>query len=417
MKRLLLLSLVLSCASVEAVDVPANTVSVELGKGNTLTVTRRKGNTSKTVAVTVNKDDKVTIVAPPPVMHQGQQPNLEGLWPMSPGTDEFRVRPTTEVAPVSGDGTGSGAFRVVGDVVAVDFFDPIVSPGQKVAHLHMFICNASINPDSTEASLKAGKSACRGGIANRSSYWIPAMLDDTLKPVKPTTWLTYYKGGTLGGGYGWTGADGVKHPALNPDGTLKFPGLTNLPNGLKLIAGDPTRTTPRLSSDPFSYRWNCRSPEGVNNFGAQMPDSCAAGWQLGLEIFMPQCWDGKNLDSPNHKAHMSYPVVVKNYLEDGKPDPRGWSHSECPATHPVVIPEVSYSITWLIPSGANAAKWSLSSDNPVLYPRGVTAHGDLWVMWDEGIKKAWFDNCVNGKPAKDCHAHLLGDGREIYGPP
>jgi hypothetical protein len=76
------------------------------------------------------------------------------------GAAEMRVRPTTEVAPDSSDGTGN--FRTVCGFSHMAFDDPIVYPGQPgVSHLHAFFGNAAANAYSTAQSLaNSGKSTC-----------------------------------------------------------------------------------------------------------------------------------------------------------------------------------------------------------------------------------------------------------------
>ena len=61
----------------------------------------------------------------------------------------------------------------------MSFDDPIVFPGQPGrSHLHTFFGNTGANADSTAESIRGtGNSTCRGGIANRSSYWVPTLID------------------------------------------------------------------------------------------------------------------------------------------------------------------------------------------------------------------------------------------------
>jgi len=49
----------------------------------------------------------------------------------------------------------------------------------------------------------------------------------------------------------------------------------------------------------------------------------------------PTCWDGKNVDSPNHQDHVAYPE--SGTFESGGP---------CPATHPVRIPQLMLETVW-----------------------------------------------------------------------
>ena len=48
----------------------------------------------------------------------------------------------------------------------------------------------------------------------------------------------------------------------------------------------------------------------------------------GPPVSVPQCWDGVNLDSPDHKSHMAYPV------------------GGCPSTHPVPFPEITVNVAY-----------------------------------------------------------------------
>lgn len=72
---------------------------------------------------------------------------------------------------------------------------------------------------------------------------------------------------------------------------------------------------------------------------------CSYGIMASLRF--PTCWDGKNLDSPNHMAHMRYHLVPlarlnvvmlnsASYPESGTFESAG----PCPATHPVRTSQV-----------------------------------------------------------------------------
>lgn len=56
---------------------------------------------------------------------------------------------------------------------------------------------------------------------------------------------------------------------------------------------------------------------------------CPSG--MRAEIYFPSCWDGKSLDSDDHKSHVAYPSRV----QDG----------ECPESHPVRLPSLLFE-TW-----------------------------------------------------------------------
>ena len=92
-----------------------------------------------------------------------------------------------------------------------------------------------------------------------------------------------------------------------------------------MIAGDPSRTTYN-NSDPsnLAVGFVCLNYAGTSSQSVEFPTTnCVDG--LRAQITFPSCWDGKNLDSDDHKSHMSYP-------EGGQPD-----NGDCPESHPVKV--------------------------------------------------------------------------------
>jgi hypothetical protein len=310
-----------------------------------------------------------------PAMHAGLHVDDSELPTGSAGWGFDRVQPTSEVAPLS----EIGAFRVSCDFSHMSYDDPIVYPGQPgAAHLHAFFGNTGTNAASTAQSIAtSGNSTCRGGTLNRTAYWVPAMIDTTTnKPITPDTGGMYYK-------QGYT---------LKPSTAIQ-----PLPAGLRMIAGDPTNSKP----GSVATRFKCiGGPNNSNDqYGSSIPN-CDAGASVVQEIFFPQCWDGKNLDSPDHKSHMSYVVLA----------PGGYA---CPSTHPVPIPEITFNIWYTVQTPGAARSWRLASDvYDSSLPAGYSSHGDWFNGWRKDVSDAWNANCVQAR--RDCHAHLLGDGRMIY---
>jgi hypothetical protein len=287
----------------------------------------------------------------------------------SGGSSTPRVQATSEVAQRAGDGVG--AFRTVCEPTHMSYDDPIVYPGQPGrSHLHTFFGNAGVTGNSNANSIRnSGNSSCRGGTINRSGYWVPSMVDmRTNLAVMPAGSNFYYK----------TGYKGVRPADVRP-----------FPAGLRMIAGDAKNASPGGGA----WRFHChRSGSGA---GPSIPN-CGAGDEVVQEIFFPQCWDGVNLDSPDHKSHMAY-------ANPGRPG--------CPASHPVPLPEITYNIHYRVTAANQPTFWRLSSDT-YNGPAGYSSHGDWWNGWDQGAMEAFVRTCNN--QALDCKSHLLGDGRSIY---
>ncbi len=279
--------------------------------------------------------------------------------PVAEGNAAFDVTHTGETGVYK---DGVGAFRNECTASHFSYDDPLVYPGKvNATHLHMFFGNTGTNYASTYTSLRnSGNSTCRGGIANRTAYWVPAMLDANGEPVLPTKIDVYYK----------TGYNGV---AANE--------VKSIPDGMRILAGAPMGTEPQ-SSEVINFQ--CASYS--RNAGII---DCKE--TLKLNVTFPQCWDGKNLDSVDHKSHMAYP------------------RNGCPASHPVALPVISYTVHY--PTNGSSKGWRLSSDMYDGKPMGYSAHGDWFGAWDPEIQDTWTRECLN--KGLDCASHKLGDGRVI----
>jgi hypothetical protein len=281
---------------------------------------------------------------------------------------------TTAEQPVP-TGNGSGDFRTVCDFSHMSFDDPIVYPGQPgMSHLHAFFGNSGVNANSTASSIaNTGNSTCRGGTINRTGYWVPAMIDTKDgTPLTPSTLIVYYKTAYL----------------------VPGPSVKALPQGLRMIAGDSKGSTPQLYPTAFK----CISPvTGEGPAATPSIPNCPVGQTLWQVIIFPSCWDGVNLDSPDHKSHMAY-------ANGGK----------CPTTHPVNVPEVTQSVLYPVTEANAPLRWRLSSDNySSSLPAGYSSHADWFNGWKPDVMDVWIKNCEQA--AADCHAHLLGDGRMMTG--
>ena len=100
-----------------------------------------------------------------------------------------------------------------------------------------------------------------------------------------------------------TGYSGVKPATVKP-----------FPAGLKIVAGRLTRTRPMPGPDyvPRDHLGVRQRQWGrFDHIPTQRGRRCCApGTWLVMSVEFPQCWDGVNLDSPDHKSHMAYPSTV-----------------------------------------------------------------------------------------------------------
>lgn len=286
--------------------------------------------------------------------------------PQAVGFSTLRIQPTSQ-QPNSSD---IGAFRVVCAPSHMSNDDPMVFPNQQGAtHHHTFYGNTSVKYNSDLMNLSdVGNSTCNGGTMNKSGYWHPSVINtETNTAILPDGGaIFYYK----------TGYRGVK------PSDVKTP-----PKGLRILAGNPKAVN---ASQSRATHYKCRDNGYVSY---KTIPNCGVGDAVQFIVDFPQCWDGKNLDSPNHQDHMAY------------------ASNGCPSSHPVAIPEISLNMNFKITTANQSTKWRLSSDNYAFDGKnaGYSGHADWVNGWHQPTLEGIVRNCLNA--SKDCHAHLLGDGR------
>ncbi|MFI5900171.1 DUF1996 domain-containing protein [Streptomyces cyaneofuscatus] len=230
--------------------------------------------------------------------------------------------------------------------------DPIVYPGQAGAsHDHTFMGNKTTNASSTTASLSAGGTACLA-VGDLSAYWMPTLYNGNqeIRPTGPQ--VIYYKAGV------------TDYRTVRP-----------FPKGLRFVVGSPTQTKEQFRDHPGTVEgFECG--ESFHNY--DIPATCPTSrdTQLNLRMQAPSCWDGKYLDTPDHKAHMAYPIVT------------GANQDVCPASHPVALPMIEFKMAW--PVNGDMSQVRLASG------RGYSFHYDFFNAWDDATLKAMVDHCVVG---------------------
>jgi hypothetical protein len=233
--------------------------------------------------------------------------------------------------------------------------DPIVAPGLPGAsHMHSFVGNKAVNAQTVAEDLtKFTATSCKP-VQDHSAYWVPTLYDNgTGQPVETTGFRVYYRAQTK-----------------NPAGQLP------MPNGLRMISGDAKKKTPTPRGAQGQFYCAFYGPGDLDGIARSTNGNwpiCGGDATLHFMMQFPGCWDGKHLDSPNHKDHVAYPAG-----------------DACPSSHPVKIPAITFDIQY----GAKGtpAGYYLSSDK-----EGKSAssmHGDAFVMWDATTMNKRTKNCV-----------------------
>ena len=233
--------------------------------------------------------------------------------------------------------------------------DPIVAPGLPGAsHMHSFVGNKAVDAYTKASDLMKFTATTCKPVVDHSAYWVPTLYEAaTKKPVETTGFRVYYRS-----------------IRKNSDGIMP------MPNGMRMIAGDAKRKVPTPRGAQGQFYCAFYGPGDINGYARSDNGNwpiCGEPASLHFMMQFPDCWDGKHLDSPDHKSHVAF-----------------GTDAGCPAAHPVRIPALTFDIAY----GAKGSKagYYLSSD-----PVGRSAssmHGDAFVMWDADEMNQRVRNCI-----------------------
>jgi hypothetical protein len=219
--------------------------------------------------------------------------------------------------------------------------DPIIYPSQPgKSHDHTFIGNDSTNAFSTLSTLLASTSSCRRD-GDTAAYWVPTLISPKGTAIEPRSASVYYRRGTLAP-------------------------VQAFPQGLKLIAGNSKATAPQALMVTY---WNCGPMAMVPPTSTVPTCPNRARMGLALHVRFPNCWDGVNLDTPDHQSHLAYAV-------------RG----RCSADHPVAVPALQINLRYPVAGGPG---FTLASGGQ------FSAHADFFNAWNQSVLQSLVDGCLN----------------------
>jgi hypothetical protein len=219
-----------------------------------------------------------------------------------------------------------------------------VAPGRPGAsHLHDFVGNVSTDAFSTLTSLRSAGTECFRP-EDTAAYWVPALYQGSARVIPQGTQI-YYRAAN-------------KEPRT----------VQAFPSGFKVIAGDAHASA---RQDPTVASWNCGGGAPGIPSGGSVP-FCPPGTLLTLKIQFPDCWNGANLDSADHKSHTAYAA-------------RSGPRRVCPATHPVALPQITLNVKYRTLGGPTTRLASGSAD---------TAHADFFNAWNQPALEALVAGCI-----------------------
>lgn len=259
--------------------------------------------------------------------------------------------------------------------------DPLVNPGEIAQHVHAIHGSSGFSETATYEDLRNGDCTSCGVLEDKSVYWAPVPY---FKHANGTYELVPQIGGMLN--YYFLNVD-AKHPERE---------IKAFPNDFRMIAGDSHRRNYSIGGlsvkekDPEKSFWaqlgqttqidleqravgfNCLNyqipPEG-SLYRHYLPEksfldsTCKDG--IRIEIAFPSCWNGKDVDSPNHRSHVAYPDLVIT--------------GSCPEGFDVKLPGLFYETIWATNAfEGKEGEFAISNGDP----QGFGYHADFMNGWD-----------------------------------
>ncbi|KFX92577.1 hypothetical protein V490_05312 [Pseudogymnoascus sp. VKM F-3557] len=244
--------------------------------------------------------------------------------------------------------------------------DPIVNPGTSSAHSHTIMGGNGFSNDMDYADTQASTCSSCTVTKDFSNYWVPNLYakgkDGSFTSVEQVGGaLIYYL------------------QRSDPQDPEYDQGLLAFPEGFRMLAGDPMLRSFSNTLEQRAISFACLGTDTKET--NEMPNiNCPNG--LRAQVFFPSCWDGKNLDSPDHKSHMAYPSLVDN--------------GKCPESHPKRFISLFYEVVWDTPKFAD--QWN-GDKHPFVFSNGDETgygyHGDFVNGWDVPTLQKAVTECTN----------------------
>ncbi|KAF5362587.1 hypothetical protein D9757_013318 [Collybiopsis confluens] len=279
------------------------------------------------------------------------------------------------------------AYFLVGnrDILVTERLDPIINPGAISGHAHSIVGGSNFGSTLSTASLRNSECTTMPIQEDKSNYWFPHLYfqhkNGSFSSLTVGNVIRYLPVPCLRAHS--FGVDYLFNDAENgqPNTVKAFP------DDFRMISGDMTLRSYNASSyAQQAVTFLCLDFNGVSTKYNELPPvSCPSG--IRAQINFPMCWDGKNLDSSDHKSHVAFP--------SGGADSGTCNDPNFPVTLPRIFIE-GYWATGDFDAIRNTD--AMNSTQPYVFahgdPTGYGYHADFYNGWKSGVLQNVLDKCA-----------------------
>ncbi|MGW2296451.1 DUF1996 domain-containing protein [Streptomyces violaceorubidus] len=269
----------------------------------------------------------------------------------------------------------TGSFATSCGVNAEGLFNSdnlIAAPGVSngAHHFHDYVGNQANNALAGDDDLAAGDTSCADQGDKSSYYWPVLRLQNGTAEQDAQS-----PGGGIEGNAGE-----IVTPA---EVTLTFEGnergkVTEMPRLLRIITGDAKAFVNGDTNANAS--WSCTGFED-----RQLKDKyplCPEGSDVVRTFTFQSCWDGRNIDSANHRTHMAFAAADGGCPEGFRAVPR-------------LVQRVVYDVAApSLEDGGRAVPLFAADSFPEQLHKPVTDHSDFINVFDEDLMREMAE-CIN----------------------
>ncbi|KAJ3986052.1 hypothetical protein F5890DRAFT_1506543 [Lentinula detonsa] len=243
------------------------------------------------------------------------------------------------------------------NVLTTQRMDPIVSPGEVSSHVHSVLGGSGFGLNVNTSILQGSDCTSIPVQEDKSNYWFP-----TESNRRNDGSFTSVSGNAV---------------IDTSNSTTAFP------NNVR----DTTLRT--LNASSFAQQaitFLCLQFSGTSNRYNELPIgvSCPAG--IRSQINFPSCWDGKNIDSEDHKTHVAF---LSTGPDNGTCDDPQF---------PVTLPRIFMEVYWITQDFDDQRDQALTPSQPFVFangdPTGYGYHADFVNGWEDGVLQKAILGCT-----------------------